>query len=77
MRFKGARMHIKIGDLVAFKHTLGGTVRDCVGKVIEFTFNSPDPEFVIRPIDQDHIVRKDGRELSRPARRRDRKPARV
>lgn len=63
-------MHFKIGDLVAFKHKLGSNEHECVGKVIEFTFNSPDPEFVIRPIDQDHIVRKDGHELRRPARRK-------
>lgn len=63
-------MHVKIGDLVAFKHKLGGSEHECVGRVIEFTCNSPDPEYVIRPLDQDRIVRKDGHELRRPARLR-------
>lgn len=62
-------MRFQIGDLVAFKHKFGSHEQECVGKVVEFTVNSPDPEFVVRALHENALVRKDRHELRRPARR--------
>ena len=57
-------MRFKVGDIVAFTHRIGGREVELLGKVIEFTVNAPDPEFVIRPLTKlKTLVFKDGHEL--------------